>query len=223
MLNTFRTLFAGANARAEDRLRDVYAIELIDQKIRETEAQVQAAKSTLASLIQRSRSEQKLLDMLRTRIASLTDRARAAMAEGQDTMVNEAASAIAEMENESTVRQATIDRLEIQATRLRASVEKGHRRVIDLKQGALQAKAIRREQTIQSGLHTTLQGISSADEAQALIDRVTGKDDPLEQAEILSEINAGLDHTGLEDRMAEAGFGSATKVTARDVLARLKP
>ena len=221
MLTTFRTLFAGANARAEDHLRDVYAIELIDQKIRETEAQVHAAKSTLASLIQRKRSEQKLQDMLRTRIASMMDRARGAMEAGQDSMAHEAAQAIAEMENECTVRQGTIDRLDTQVTRLQASVEAGHRRVIDLKQGALQARAMRREQTMQSKLNTTLHGTSSADEAQDLIDRVIGKDDPLEQAQILADINAGLNHTGLEDRMAAAGFGDATKVTAADVMARL--
>ena len=221
MLTTFRTLFAGANARAEDHLRDVYAIELIDQKIRETEAQVHAAKSTLASLIQRKRSEQKLQDMLRTRIASMMDRARGAMEAGQDSMAHEAAQAIAEMENECTVRQGTIDRLDTQVTRLQASVEARHRRVIDLKQGALQARAMRREQTMQSKLNTTLHGTSSADEAQDLIDRVIGKDDPLEQAQILADINAGLNHTGLEDRMAAAGFGDATKVTAADVMARL--
>lgn len=221
MLSTFRTLFAGANARTEDRLRDVYAIELIDQKIRETEGQVQAAKSTLASLIQRRRSERKLLDMLCTRISSLTERARGAINAGRDEMANEAAVAIAELENETAVRQATVDRLDVQATRLRTSVEKGHRRVIDLKQGALQAKAIRREQTMQSHLNTTLQGVSAADEAQDLINRVLGKDDPLEQADILADINAGLDHTNLEDRMADAGFGTATKTSARDVLDRL--
>ena len=120
MLSTFRTLFAGANARAEDRLRDVYAIELIDQKIRETQAQVAAAKSTLASLIQRKRSEEKLLGMLRSRIASIMDRARAALDAGEESLAQEAAQAIAEMENECTIRQGTIDRLETQVTRLEA-------------------------------------------------------------------------------------------------------
>ncbi len=222
MLSTLRTLIAGVDARAEDRLRDVYAIELIDQKIRETEAQVRAAKSTLASLIQRSRSEQKLLDLLGTRIATLTGRAREALEAGREDMATEAANAVAEMENEATLRQATIDRLDTQTTRLRASVERGHRRVIDLKQGAITARAMRREQGMQAKLHSTLAGTSSADEAQELIDRVVGKDDPLEQAQILADINAGLDHSGLEDRMADAGFGAATKVTGRDVLARLK-
>ncbi len=159
--------------------------------------------------------------MLRTRTATLTGRAQEAIKAGHDELAQEAANAIAEMENESLVRQGTIDRLDTQSTRLRSSVERGHRKVIDLKQGALQARAMRREQSMQSQLHTTAQGQSAADEAQALIDRVVGKDDPLEQAEILADINAGLDHTGLEDRMAEAGFGPSTKVTARDVLDRL--
>lgn len=222
MLSTLRTLIAGVDARAEDRLRDTYAIELIDQKIRETEAQVRAAKSTLASLIQRSRSEQKLLDLLGTRISTLTIRAREALEAGREDMATEAANAVAEMENEATLRQATIDRLETQTTRLRASVERGHRRVIDLKQGAITARAMRREQGMQAKLHSTVSGQSAADEAQELIDRVVGKDDLLEQAQILADINAGLDHSGLEDRMAGAGFGPGTKVTARDVLARFK-
>ena len=222
MLSTLRTLIAGADARAEERLRDVYAIELIDQKIRETEGQLRAAKSTLASLIQRTRSEQKLRDLLQTRIATLTDRAREALDAGRDDMAHEAANAIAEMENEVDLRAATIDRLEMQTTRLRASVERGHRRVIDLKQGAITARAMRREQGMQAKLHSTIAGPSSADEAQDLIDRVIGKDDPLEQAQILADINAGLDHSGLEDRMADAGYGPSTKVTGKDVLARLK-
>ena len=71
ILSTFKTLLVGASTRADDKLRDVYAIELIDQKIRETETQVHVAKSTLASLIQRHRSEQKLLDMLQNRIATI--------------------------------------------------------------------------------------------------------------------------------------------------------
>ncbi len=54
---TFSTLIAGVNARSEDRVRDAFAIELIDQKIREAEQSLNAAKATLASLIQRLRSE----------------------------------------------------------------------------------------------------------------------------------------------------------------------
>ena len=177
MITTFRTLFAGANARAEDRLRDVYAIELIDQKIRETEAQVHAAKSTLASLLQRKRSEQKLLDMLRTRIASMMDRARSAMEAGQDALAQEAAQAIAEMENEVTVRQGTIDRLDTQVTRLQSTVEAGHRRVIDLKQGEIAAKAAESEAAIadyRAGAKAAVDEVAR-DTAAALVSSLGGK------------------------------------------------
>ena len=46
MFKTLATLINGQNARAEDRVRDAFAIELIDQKIRESESSLRAAKST---------------------------------------------------------------------------------------------------------------------------------------------------------------------------------
>ncbi len=106
--------------------------------------------------------------------------------------------------------------------RLRNSIEAGHRRIIDLKQGAIQARAVRREQAIQSKLNTTIGRTSSAEEAEELIGRVMGKDDPFEQSEILREIDRDLGHETLADRMADQGFGDAIRTTADDVLARLK-
>lgn len=84
MLNTMRTLFVGANARAEEQLRDTYAIELINQKIREAQANLKAAKLGLASLIQRSRNETRQIDTLTTRITDLMARAQTAMGEGRE-------------------------------------------------------------------------------------------------------------------------------------------
>lgn len=222
MLKTLATLIQGQNARAEDRVRDAFAIELIDQKIRESESSLRAAKATLASLIQRQRSEEKQHATLKTRIADLTRRAKDALENEREDMAQEAARAIANMENEMTVRAETLDRLEQKIIRLRSSIEAGHRRIIDLKQGAIQARAVRREQTIQmrmvkSGAHET-----SVEEAEELIARVLGRDDPFERSEIISEINRDLTGGSIADRMADAGFGPATRSTADDVLARLK-
>ncbi|MCP4820531.1 MAG: PspA/IM30 family protein, partial [Shimia sp.] len=44
MFGTLKTLIAGSNARAEENLRDHFAIELIDQKIREAGENLKAAK-----------------------------------------------------------------------------------------------------------------------------------------------------------------------------------
>lgn len=222
MFKTLATLIHGQNARAEDRVRDAFAIELIDQKIRESENSLRAAKATLASLIQRQRSEQKQHEGLTNRIKDLTRRAREALDNDREDMASEAARAIANMENELTVRTETLDRLDQKVMRLRSSIESGHRRIIDLKQGAIQARAVRREQNIQMQMQRTGVTSGSVEEAEELISRVLGRDDPFERSEILADINRDLDGDNITNRMADAGFGAATRSTADDVLARLK-
>lgn len=222
MFKTLATLIHGQNARAEDRVRDAFAIELIDQKVRESENSLRAAKGTLASLIQRQRSEAKQRAALKTRIADLTKRAKEALDQDRDDMAEEAARAIATMENELTVRDETLERLDQKVIRLRSSIESGHRRIIDLKQGAIQARAVRREQNIQMQMVQSGAQSGAVEEAEELISRVLGKDDPFERSEILQDINRDLAGDTIADRMADAGFGPATRSTADDVLARLK-
>ena len=222
MFGTLKTLINGANASAEERVRDAYSIELIDQKIREAQGSLKAAKLTLASLIQRQRAEEKLQSGLKSRIEEMMKRAQAAMDDGNEAMAGEAANAVAQMENELAIRTETIGRLDQKITRLRQSVETGNRRIIDLKQGAITAKAVKSEQAMQKRINSTLTARSSVEEAEELIAGVLNKDDPFEQAEILSEIDQGLDHTTLGDRMADAGYGQSSRVTGADVLSRLK-
>lgn len=222
MFGTLKTLMTGASARSEERLRDVYAIELIDQKIREAEASLKSAKFALAGLIQRERAETRQLEQLEKRAADLTERARAALEDGRDDLAQEAAQAIAQMENEQALRRETVQRLETRILQLRQSVETANRRIIDLKQGAVAARAARREQEIQKRLGRHIAQDSAFEEAEDLIQRVLRRDDPFEQSQILNEIDRGLDNADVADRLAEAGFGPATRTTATDVLARLR-
>jgi len=221
MLRTLSTLIAGVNARSEDRVRDAFAIELIDQKIREADTSLKAAKATLASLIQRQRSEERQRETLKNRVRDMMARAQSALDKDRADLATEAAQAVAQMENELTLRDETCARLDQKVIRLRNSIEAGHRRIIDLKQGAIQARAVRREQAIQSKLNSTISSTSSTEEAEELIQRIMGRDDPFEQSQILREIDRDLGHDSLTDRMADQGFGPATRTTASDVLARL--
>jgi phage shock protein A len=119
------------------------------------------------------------------------------------------------------VRDETLSRLDQKILRLRTSIETGQRRIIDLKQGAIQANAVRREQSVQAKM-VGIGSASSVEEAEELIAGVLQADDPFEHAQIVSEINADLTHDTLSDRMADAGFGPNTRSTADDVLKRLK-
>ena len=223
MFGTLRTLINGANARAEEHVRDIYSIELIEQKIREATGSLKAAKVSLAGLIQRKRAEERQMQALQDRINDLMSRTKKAVDTGEIALAEEAALAIATMENELNVRAETVQRLESRVMRLEASVETAHRRLTDLKQGAIAAKAIKREQQIQARLgHTGGASSTAMEEAEELIAGVMQKDDPFERSEILSEIDAGLNHASLAARMAAPGLGPSTKTTAADVLARFK-
>jgi phage shock protein A len=222
MFGTLRTLVMGSAGRSEERVRAAWSIELIDQKIREAQEGLKVAKATLASLIQRQRGEERQIAVLDTRIADLSQRGREALASGREDLGAEAAEAIAVMENEASLRRETRARLEARVIRLQATVEATHRRIVDLKQGAVAARAVRDEQALHGRLNATLAGTDPMTEAEDLIAGVLNRADPLEQAEILAGIDRGLRRDDVAERLAAEGFGRPMKTTAAQVLARLK-
>ena len=222
MFAAFRTLVMGASARAEETVRERYAADLLEQKIRESEAALSASKETLAALILRERNERGNLEKVRGQIADLEERTRSALSSGSDELARDAATAIAELENEREVREKTVEQLAGKVARMRLSVEKAHRRIVDLRQGMIQARAIDAEAKAQRKLNRSLGGNTSIREAQELLDSILQRDDPFEESRALDEIDDQLNHTAVRDRLAEAGHGPRTKHTADDVLARLK-
>jgi len=222
MLNVLKTLLRGASARAEEQLTDHYAIDLIEQKIRESESALANAKSTLAALIIRQRNEAGMLTRLDAQIADLEDRARAALVSGREDLAADAASAIADLENERAVRRQTLGQLGERVQRTQAAVEKADRRIIDLRQGMISARSADAERKAQRSLNRSIGSTSSIREAEALIARVVNGPDPFAESEVLDEIDAGLDASSIRDRLGDAGFGDRTRVRADDVLARLR-
>lgn len=223
MFRIVDTLLRGASARAAEAVEDQFAVELIDQKIRDAQAGFRAAKMTLAGLMQRQKVEGRALEALGTRIADLEDRAAQALEADREGLAREAAGAIADLENERTTRRRTLDALDARVERLRHSLDRANRRIIDLKQGAISARAIDRERRAQRTLGRAIgSGSSHIEEAEALVARVMGADDPFEHDEILREIETGLDHSDIAERMAGEGFGKAMKTDADEVLNRLR-
>lgn len=222
MFKVLNTLFRGASARAEEQLTDHFAIDLIEQKIREAEGALSLAKTTLAALIIRQRNEQQTLTRLETQIADLETRARQALTAGREDLATGAASAIANLENERAVRQDTLNQLADRVARTQAAVEKANRRIIDLRQGMISARAADAERKAQKSLNRSIGTTTSIREAEELIARVVNGPDPFAESEVLDEIDAGLNQTGIRDQLGAAGFGSKSKVDASDVLARLK-
>lgn len=222
MFNLLKTLITGANAQAEEALTDHFAIDLIEQKIREADAGLSAAKNTLASLIVRQRNEERHLGRLTAEIADLEKRAGLALEDNNEGLAVDAAAAIADLSNEQEIRQATVAQLGQRVLRMQATISKANRRIIDLRQGMISARAVDAERRAQKSLNRTIGNSTAMRDAETLINRVMTIDDPLEQSDVLDEIDAGLNGASIRDRLAQAGYGDRTKVTAGDVLARLK-
>ncbi|ESY65614.1 MULTISPECIES: PspA/IM30 family protein [Mesorhizobium] len=222
MLSLIRTLLDGASAWAEDGLKDRFAIDLLAQRIRDAEAGLAAAKQTLATLIVRQRAEQAGLGQLDRRHVDLETRTISALAAGNNGLAESGAAAVAELENEREVRRATVQSLGERILRMRVSVERAHRRIIDLNQGMISARAIDAERKAQSRLVRSIGQSASLNDAEELLARIKAGSDPFEEAGILDEIDGELRHEAIRDRLADAGHGPAVKVRAKEVLERLK-
>ncbi len=217
MFGTLRTLVLGGQARAEEAVKDVFAIELIDQHIRETENGLNRAKIILAQMIQREKTDTRVIAKLSKDRKDLEARIKAALKDGNETLAQEAAQALARMENEGARRTSAVNDLRDRLARLRLQVDAQNRKLIDLKQGAQMARAVKADQAAYKGVTPT----SSAREAEDLIAKVCGSKDPFEFDSILDDINADLSGENLTDRMAAQGYGPSTKSTADDIIARL--
>ncbi len=222
MLKTLNTLLRGQLAEAEDTLIDRNAVALLNQKIRDAEAGMNAAKLSLTGLIKRDRLEERQLEVIANRIADLEPRVRAALKAGDEAQATVGATALADLENEQAARNATRATLAARIARLRHSLSGAPRRMADLRQAAATAKAVEQERRGQRAIRGAQTPGAHLAEAEALVTRILGQDDPFETDEIRAEIETSLGHTNAAERMADAGYGPATRTRPQDVLARLK-
>lgn len=222
MLTILNTLRRGLVARSEERVRDEFAVELIDQHVRDATASLALAKRTLASLVVRLRRERTALATLEERIRDLEDRATEALRGGRDDLAGDAARSIAEMEGEREARRSTVERVERRAERMRLSVERAHRRLVALRQGAMTARSVDAERRAQGVLVETIGRDTHFEEAEAMVARVLNGADPLEEADAREEIERDLSGDAATERLGDAGFGSRTRPSPDAVIERLK-
>jgi len=222
MFKTLRTIFLGRAARAEQELETANAAIIIEQKIREAEAGHAMAKRGLASLITRSKSEGKALEVLEARMSDLEMRTRDALSAGKETLAQDAAGLLAQLENERNIRQRTLTSSKDKAERMRLAIEKTHRQLIDLRQGLITAKSIEAERRAIGHIKGDISAHSAIAEGEAVLKRLLGSPDPIDAIEALEDIEADLSGDNVIDRLSEAGFGDSGKVKANDILDRLR-
>ena len=224
MWKLMRTIALGRKARAEQAIETANAAVIIEQKLREAESSHGRSKRALASLIVTIENEERALAALDNRLAELTDRTRSALEAGDDDLAASAAELVAQLENERRVRQDTLDRARSRAARMRLSIERTHRKLVDLRQGLITARAVERErQSLGSTTgRSTDSALAAIREGEAVLQRLMGSEDPVGVDAQVDRIEDELSGRAVEERLADAGHGDPLRVRAQDVLSRLK-
>jgi phage shock protein A len=197
---------------------------ILDQQIRDCVAAIETTKRTLALAIAQERQEAERLKKLAIQIADLEARARQAMEAGSDELALEAAESIATLENEHADCSAALARHNSETERLRAIVRQAQQRLVELERGRQTARkneAVLKLRGDQAGTSASFQ--ATLREAESTLSRLKQRQGDLDAAaQALDELDAQSSPKSVREKLADAGFGEATRAQAQDVLARLK-
>jgi phage shock protein A len=224
MFKTFLTIMRGRSYEAGERVADAHALTILDQQIRDATGNLDRARRALAIAIAQDASEQSRVEGIRARVADLEARALAALNGGREDLATEAAEAIANLENDlvgATAAQASFAR---ECAKLRAMTANAERRLVELERGRRAARAAEAVRRLRSRGEEHLGGGASAlQDAEATLKRLRERQLEDEAATQAIEAMEGVNGADLvAEKLETAGFGDATKPSAKSVLERLR-
>ena len=222
MFKTLTTLFKAQSFQMEEALIDANSAAILSQKISEAEAGHAEAKRMLATMIAQEKTDTKLLTAVEVRVKSMIDAATKAMHAGAEELATDAASKIAELENEKAGREQSLAELRERIARLRHTIEKAQRKLIDLRQRATQAKQAQRQGQARAKLGKSIGGYGSLSEAEGIAERIDSLPDQAEAWDAFDELDSQLSGKSVEQRLAEEGHSTSSHATAASVLERIK-
>ena len=215
------TLLRGRIAATEEAMVDRNALLILNQQMRDTQTGVAALQRALATALAEEAQEARRHEAVLARIADLENRARAAIAAGQNELATEAAEGIAGLEVERDAGMQARAAFATEITRLRRAASNATNRLASLERGRRMARVAEAMRVARQGrMEAAPHDRSTMAEAEATLARLREQQAQAEAADrFLDEIT---EPTTLEDRLATAGCGPATRPTAATVLARLK-
>ena len=224
MFKVMMTLWRGKQAEAAQAVADAHALTLLDQHIRDASADLDRARRALAIATAQDESEGKRIEALRAKISDLEARAVVALDGAREDLATEAAEAIAGMETDLATANAARASFARETAKLKSMTGDAERRLAELERGRRAARAAEAVRRLRSRGDESLGGGASAlRDAEATLKRLRERqieDEAATQAIEAMEGAAGADL--IAAKLECAGFGDATRPTARTVLERLK-
>jgi phage shock protein A len=224
MIKAIVTLFRGQAAAASEAVADRHALVILDQQIRDSAAALTRARRALAVALAQDSEEAKQLEALRRRMTDLEDRARQALAAGDEALATEAAEVIATLEAEQDASRGARTLFAAEIARLRRIVADAEVRLAELDRGRRIARAAEAVRHLhQDRLETAPLNESTLEEAEATLARLRKRQSEQAAAlDALDRMDAERRPADIAERLGKAGFGPPVRPTAADVLARLR-
>ena len=221
MLKTVITLLRGAAHDAEERLTDQTAFALLQQQMRDAGSAVASARKAVALAMAQQEQERRQHAKLLSQIEDLETRAIDALRQEKQVLADEAAEALALLEDERATSQAAQDHFTKEIARLRHNLKTAEGRLRDLKRGQRLAAAGNQTATLRNEIPPA--GLSALSEAEATLNRLQARQREMDlTAAAMEELSNTGEPASVIERLAEAGCGKPTRTRAEDVLTRLK-
>ncbi|NBF04832.1 PspA/IM30 family protein [Pseudomonas sp. Fl5BN2] len=216
-------LRGGAN-EAGEALVDSQALRILDQEIRDADQELRKSKEALAEIMARQKLAAERADRSAAKVAEYESYALKALEAGNETLAQEVAQKIANLENDLAVEREQADGFAASVAQLRKAVTQAEGNIKHLKQQVDTVKATESVQKAQqavaqryggsqSKLHTAVESLERIKQKQA--ERAAKMDAAAELA------NTSNPDDALDAKLREAGI-VAGSTSADSVLARLK-
>ncbi|MGF3025893.1 PspA/IM30 family protein [Methylobacterium aquaticum] len=222
MLNILSTLVRGAAARAAEDLHDQHAFLILEQQLRDAAAALDDSRRALGRAIAQEAADAKRQAALAARIAELETSAVAALAGGREDLAQDAAEALAEMEQEALALETTRAAYAAEVAALRRAVRKGTHQFAELERGQRIARAAEAVRRLRARRGQGCGSPAALAEAQATLRRLReAQAADAASDEAMTIIDAAAPES-LSERLEEAGFGPRTRPSAGSVMERLR-
>ncbi|CAH3825924.1 PspA/IM30 family protein [Citrobacter freundii] len=224
ILKSLFTLGKSVLSQAEESIEEAQGVRMLEQHIRDAKGELDKAGKSRVDLLARVKLSHDKLSDLQARKSSLETRALEALSKNADpSLINEVAEEIARLENVITAEEQVLTNLEASRDGVEKAVSATAQRIAQFEQLEV-VKATEAMQRAQQAVTTSTVGASSsvstaAESLKRLQTRQAERQARLDAAAQLEKVADGRD---LDEKLAEAGIGSANKSSAQDVLARLQ-
>lgn len=214
-------LKGGANEAAE-KAADGQAFRILDQELREADANLRKARGDLAGLMATSKKIERRLEGLYTKEETDIANARSAMSAGREDLALQLAQRVKDVRAEIDRDQRDLESMRGNETKMQQVIRETEQRIQAMKREVESVKATESLQRAQSAVASSHTGVNSKlGSAMGSLERIRDRQETmsarLEAGDELAALESGAD---LDRQLLEAGIGGRS-ASVEDIFAEI--